>query len=122
MLHEYTVACLADIDDPGALEFETGKGDWPFRGVIVRWNGEVHAYANICPHAGHPLNLEPAGFFTADRQQLICSSHGAVFNPESGQCTGGPCVGQQLHRLSCRLQGDAVLVRAPESLRGFKPG
>ena len=77
-MQEHVVARLADVEEPGALEFRVGDGDWPFRGVVVRWQGGVYAYANTCPHAGHPLNLDPAGFFTPDRTQLICASHGAA--------------------------------------------
>ena len=51
-VRDWCVASLDDIDEPGALEFTTGEGDWPFKGFVVRWQGEVHAYRNLCPHAG----------------------------------------------------------------------
>ena len=112
---ERIVARLGDIAEPGALEFSVGEGDWPFRGFVVRWQGEVFVYANVCPHARHPLNLDPEGFFTPDRQQLICSSHGAVFDPATGECTGGPCHGDQLRRLPSRVVGGDVLACTPDS-------
>ena len=114
---EWAVAALTDIDEPGAHEFTTGEGDWPFRGFVVRWQGEVHAYANTCPHAGHPLNFKPEGFFTVDRSLLICGSHGALFEPGSGVCVGGPCLGASLQKLECRVTDGQVLVRAPASMR-----
>ncbi len=114
---EWTVAQLADIAEPGALAFTTGGGDWPFRGVIVRWQGAVYAYENTCPHQRHPLNLTPDGFFTPDRQQLICASHGATFVPATGECSSGPCAGKRLQRLACRVEGGAVIVRAPAAMR-----
>jgi len=120
-MQEHAVARLADVAEPGALEFKVGEGDWPFRGVVVRWQGEVHAYANTCPHAGHPLNLDPTGFFTPDQSQLICSSHGAVFDPGTGDCTGGPCAGSALQRLECRVEGQQIVVKAPSSQRDFTP-
>lgn len=118
-MEEHVVARLDEVAEPGALEFSVGDGDWPFRGMVVRWEGGVYAYANICPHAGHPLNLDPTGFFTPDNTQLICSSHGAVFDPGTGTCTGGPCAGAALHRLDCRVDGNEVLVKAPASQRDF---
>ena len=33
------VARLADVGDPGALEFIVGEGDWPFRGFLVLVDG-----------------------------------------------------------------------------------
>ncbi len=114
---EWTVARVADIAEPGALAFTTGEGDWPFRGVVVRWQGAVHAYENSCPHQRHPLNLTPEGFFTPDRQALICASHGATFEPDTGACSGGPCAGQALRRLECRVDDGNIVVVAPASMR-----
>ena len=115
-MKEWLAAKLDEIAEPGALEFQTGQGEWPFRGVVVRWQGEVKAYANICPHQGHPLNIAPDGFFTPDRQQLICVSHGAMFDPGSGDCTFGPCAGEQLRTLECCVRDGDVWVKAPASL------
>ncbi len=115
-MQEWQVARLDDIREPGALEFTTGGGDWPFRGMVVRWQGEVKAYANICPHKGHPLNWLPDGFFTPDQRQLICMSHGATFAPDTGLCTFGPCAGENLRVLECRVENGAVWVTAPASL------
>jgi nitrite reductase/ring-hydroxylating ferredoxin subunit len=111
---EHAVARLSDIDDPGALESSVGVGDWPFRGLIVRWQGRVFAYVNICPHQRHPLNLTPRGFFTPDRDALICSSHGARFAPDTGLCIRGPCSGRSLDPLPCRVDGDTVRVTLPD--------
>ena len=114
---EWQVARLDAIAEPGALEFCVGDTDWPFRGFVVRWNGKVYAYANSCPHAGHPLNLSPDGFFDAEKNLLLCSSHGAVFTPDSGACVGGPCSGAKLNALKCTVRNESVFVRAPASER-----
>jgi len=115
-MKEWQVAKLDDIVEPGALEFTTGEGEWPFRGMVVRWQGEVKAYANICPHQGHSLNIKSDGFFTPDQQQLLCVSHGAMFDPRSGECTFGPCAGAQLRALECDVRDGDIWVKAPASL------
>jgi nitrite reductase/ring-hydroxylating ferredoxin subunit len=114
---EWKVACLQDISEPGALEFRVGDRDWPFRGFLVRWQGQLHAYENVCPHAGHPLNFKPDGFFNIDESLLMCSSHGAVFAPDSGECVAGPCAGSCLQMLDCRAADGDVYVRAPGKQR-----
>jgi nitrite reductase/ring-hydroxylating ferredoxin subunit len=114
---ERPVANLADITEPGAMEFKVGNGDWPFRGIVVRWQGNVYAYANSCPHLGHPLNIDPERFFTRDKKFLQCSSHGAVFKPDSGECAAGPCAGDFLRRLPARLDENVVYVSSPDTLR-----
>ena len=114
---EWHVADLYEIQEPGALEFRVGNGDWPFRGVVVRWCGAVYAYENACAHLGHPLNFEPDRFFTPDRNFLLCGSHGAMFEPDTGLCIGGPCLGASLRSLVCRVEGKQIFVQAPDTMR-----
>ena len=114
---EWEVCRVADLGDPGARGFETGDGDWPFRGFVVRLDGALYAYANICPHRGHPLDM-PMDHFLADRGRLIqCASHGALFVAETGECVAGPCAGRGLLVLACRERQGQVMVRAPVSLQ-----
>jgi nitrite reductase/ring-hydroxylating ferredoxin subunit len=115
---EWQVGRLEEISEPGAVEFKAGEDDWPFRCVVVRWQSQVYAYANSCAHLGHPLNLQPDQFFHADGALLICSSHGALFEPDTGLCVSGPCVGASLRSLPCRVENGDVVVTAPDSQRG----
>ncbi len=115
---EWPVCRVDDIDDPGALGFLVGEGDWPFRGFVVRRGGRLHAYANVCPHARHPLDMLPDEFLVRDGSMIRCGSHGAMFVPETGECVIGPCVGARLLRLEVREDEQGhVIVRAPASLR-----
>lgn len=113
---EHPACRLDDLRDPGAREFFVGEGDWPFRGVVVRRDGGVYAYANVCPHKGHPLNLAEDDFLVSlDGAGLLlrCASHGALFVPENGLCVAGPCSGRGLTRLECRVADGVVWVRLP---------
>jgi nitrite reductase/ring-hydroxylating ferredoxin subunit len=38
-------------------------------------------------------------FFDLEGHDLICSTHGAVYEPASGRCLGGPCNGNPLVKL-----------------------
>jgi nitrite reductase/ring-hydroxylating ferredoxin subunit len=102
------ICALAELADPGTREFRVGVGDWPLRGVLVRVGAAVHAYVNRCPHAGHPLNLNPDDFLTPDGALLICRSHGALFEPATGRCVGGPCTGASLERITVELVAGRV--------------
>jgi nitrite reductase/ring-hydroxylating ferredoxin subunit len=93
---ERVICRLTDIADPGARGFTVGRGDWPLRGFVVRENDNVWGYVNRCPHAGHPLNLQPHRFLTPGRELILCSSHGALFDRQTGFCIAGPCGGQSL--------------------------
>jgi nitrite reductase/ring-hydroxylating ferredoxin subunit len=113
---ERRICRLDELPDPGAREFFVGEGDWPFRGIVVRRGGAVYAYANVCPHKSHPLNLADDDFLVmvpGGGQLLRCASHGALFVPETGLCVFGPCSGRELRRLEHRIEDGVVLVRAP---------
>ncbi|MCZ6826998.1 MAG: Rieske (2Fe-2S) protein [Gammaproteobacteria bacterium] len=110
------VGLVSDLDDPGCREFTIGEGDWPFRGFIIRQGDEVYAYQNFCMHAGHPLNWKPDGFLTGDGSQIICSSHGAIYEIESGECVAGPCPGRKLRPVEVEIRNGEVVVRGPASL------
>jgi nitrite reductase/ring-hydroxylating ferredoxin subunit len=82
-------------------------------GFVVYHDGEFRAWVNRCPHIGTPLDLWPNEFHTDDRRDLICSTHGAIFEPLTGRCVAGPCVGDALRALPLRRQGDALVVSCP---------
>lgn len=110
---EVEVCRIDELDDPGCREFRIGDGDWPFRGFVVRKGEEVFAYQNFCVHAGHPLNWKPDEFLTADKQQIICASHGAVYDIDNGVCVAGPCPGKTLRKVDVEIRDGTVIVRGP---------
>lgn len=62
----------------------------------VRFGGTVRGYLNRCSHVGLELDWREGDFFDADGLDLICSAHGAVYDPVGGACRGGPCNGAPL--------------------------
>ena len=106
---EWRVMHRNELGDPDARGFSVGAGDWPFNGFVVCRNGGFYAYANLCPHRRHPLELEPHGFLADDGQLIRCASHGALFSPETGVCLAGPCAGRSLAALPCRLEPDGMI-------------
>jgi len=84
---------LDDISDGGAKEFGDGTASSVF---AVRRGNNAYVYRNRCPHAGTPLNWMPDRFLTRDQSQIICTTHGALFEIDSGLCVAGPCGGQYL--------------------------
>ncbi len=114
-MNDVEVGRLDEIEDPGSREFTIGDGEWPFRGFIVRQGDAVRAYQNVCPHVGHPLNWAPDAFLTKDRGLIICSSHGAVFDIDSGLCVAGPCLGKSLRPVDAEVRDGCVYVSGPTS-------
>jgi nitrite reductase/ring-hydroxylating ferredoxin subunit len=105
-----SLCALNELDEFGTKAFSVGAGPWPLRGFVVRRHGRVFAYVNRCPHAGHPLNLRPDRFLTDDGSLILCNSHGALFEPATGVCVDGPCIGRQLQTLPIRVEDGLVLL------------
>lgn len=110
---EVAVGRFDELGDPGCREFSIGDGDWPFKGFVVRQGEGVFAYQNYCRHAGHPLNWMPDSFLTRDGANIICSSHGAVYEITAGLCIAGPCLGKNLRALPIEIREGVLFVRGP---------
>ena len=110
---EIEVGRFDELGDPGCREFRIGEGDWPFKGFVVRKGKQVFAYQNYCMHVGHPLNWQPDSFLTADGSQIVCASHGAIYEIDSGVCVSGPCPGRVLRAVVVEVKAGMVIVRGP---------
>ena len=84
-------------------------------GFVIRFSGLVHGYVNRCPHAGTELDWQPGEFFEEAQLYLVCSTHGALFEPSTGYCVAGPCRGASLGKLPVREEDGQVFLddRAP---------
>jgi nitrite reductase/ring-hydroxylating ferredoxin subunit len=104
-----SVLCrLDELADPGALGFVCGE-DAARRSVfVVRKGGRVYGYANVCPHAGAPLDWMPGVFLDEEGKFLCCGSHGALFGIEDGLCVAGPCRGARLTALRIEIVESAL--------------
>jgi nitrite reductase/ring-hydroxylating ferredoxin subunit len=77
---------------------------------VVRRGDRVLAYVNRCPHQGARLEYRKDRFLSADARQVVCYAHGAYFDPDTGVCTQGACLGQALQSLPCSVQDGWVWV------------
>ena len=78
---------------------------------VVRYDGRPHAYINACAHVAVELDWLEGAFFDTERRYLICATHGATYEPDSGRCIAGPCRGARLTPLEViERDGDVVLI------------
>ncbi len=104
-----TFLCKVDeIEDGGAKNF-IGTVDGKQRNIFaVRRGAEVFLYLNSCPHNRVPLDFTPGKFFSLDKRFLQCSTHGAQFEINSGECVSGPCTGDFLKALKAEIRGGGL--------------
>jgi nitrite reductase/ring-hydroxylating ferredoxin subunit len=53
-------------------------------------------------------------FFTEDKRYLICATHGATYEPATGDCVWGPCYGGALQPVPIEIANGQVLAYCPE--------
>ncbi len=82
-------------------------------GFVVRYDGKPYAYLNRCAHVPIELDWAEGEFFESSGLYLMCSTHGAIYVPESGFCAGGPCKGGRLRPIAV-TERDGQLYWTPD--------
>jgi nitrite reductase/ring-hydroxylating ferredoxin subunit len=78
---------LSEIAEPGSkgpfiVELDTEEIEI----FLVRTDGNVRAFVNVCPHRYLPLNWKNDSFLTLDKTRILCVVHAALFDTDSGDC------------------------------------
>ena len=82
----------AELPERGtAMLFDVLHFRQPARAFALRFDGQVVAYLNRCVHVPTEMDWQPGEFLDSAREFILCSIHGAAYQPASGQCIGGPC-------------------------------
>ena len=79
-------------------------------GFVIRFEGKVYAYINKCAHVPVELDWNHGDFFDTSKQFLICATHGAQYQPQTGHCVMGPCKGKRLQALDVTEQGSTITI------------
>ena len=112
MAFDERLICSAEAlaDGGKGVRFRLRPHDEYENAFAVRWCGKTVAYVNHCPHAGTELDWQPGEFFDLTGLYLVCSTHGALFEPGSGRCVAGPCHGASLEPLAIRERDGQVFL------------
>ena len=81
-----------DLAERGrALVWEVLANGQPARAFVLRFDGVLRAFLNRCVHVPAEMDWQPGEFLDSDRRWIVCSIHGASYDPADGRCVGGPC-------------------------------
>ena len=86
-------ASAALLNGGQGVRFEVDIGGRNAPAFAVRYGGRAFAYLNRCAHVATELDWKPGMFFDFDAEYLLCSTHGAFYDPATGACRGGACNG-----------------------------
>lgn len=82
----------AELQERGrAHSFDVLQYRQPARAFALRFEGRVVAYLNRCAHVPTEMDWQEGEFLDSDKQYIMCSIHGAVYDPLSGRCVTGMC-------------------------------
>ena len=82
-----------------ALVFDVLLWRRPARAFALRFEGRLVAYLNRCAHVPTEMDWRPGEFLDDERRFIVCSMHGAVYEPTTGRCIAGPCTGARLMKI-----------------------
>ncbi len=86
------------------------KDDERYEAFVIRFENQIRAYLNLCPHAGEPIAEKNQSAFNSDKRYLICREHFALFDPDTGKCVSGPCPIADLYKISIVQQEGMICV------------
>ena len=107
------VAAVGELEHGRSKKFTLRRGGRDLEALLVNYQGHHFAYVNRCPHTGITLDWVNNQFFSSDNRYLMCATHGAVFEPPSGECIWGPCVGLSLQRLPIVIDDGQIYAHLP---------
>ena len=94
---------MEEVPERQARAFDTEDGDTIF---ITQRDGSFYAYQNVCPHLQVELEFLENQFLDQDQEFIQCSTHGALFEVETGLCISGPCQGDTLEKVNIKVHSD----------------
>ena len=91
-----------------AFSFAVIQWRQPARAFALRLDGEVVAYLNRCLHVPMEMDWQPGEFLDSSKKYILCSTHGAAYEPKSGRCVAGPCGRGSLTRITVQERDGTV--------------
>ena len=107
------LATLGELKERKTLKFTYSDEGISREGFLAWFEGRVVCYQNVCRHIPITLDYGDGRFLNADATHFICQTHGATYEPLTGKCIAGPCVGASLKPLTIEVVGDEIWFQEP---------
>jgi nitrite reductase/ring-hydroxylating ferredoxin subunit len=75
--------------------------------------GDLAAFVNVCAHRNQPVVTDASP--TDAQGRVECRAHGALYDPVTGECVGGPCEGARLTRAEV-IEHDGVIAAVDDDV------
>ena len=108
-----TIARLGEIESGKTKKFRLSVEGRETECFVVNYDGQYFAYINRCAHVPMTMDWIDNQFLTEDGRYILCATHGAAFEPDTGECIFGPPCGKFLVRVPLTIDGDRILAGQP---------
>ena len=108
-----TIARLGEIEPGKTKKFLLSVEGRETECFVVNYDGQYFAYINRCAHVPMTMDWIDNQFLTEDSRYILCATHGAAFEPDTGECVFGPPCGKFLVRVPLTIDGDRILAGQP---------
>ncbi|WP_426110187.1 Rieske (2Fe-2S) protein [Massilia sp. PWRC2] len=110
------VAASADVQDGGnGVRFAVKVYGADGTGFVIRYHGQLYGYLNRCAHVPIELDWAEGEFLESSKRFIMCQTHGAIYEPSTGFCAGGPCKGGRLRPIAVQ-EVDGRIVWIPDEV------
>jgi nitrite reductase/ring-hydroxylating ferredoxin subunit len=112
----FRVGRVRDLRSGGSMKFMM-----PIRGIdeecfVINYHGNLYAYVNRCRHVPMAMDWVDNQFFAERGRYLMCQTHNAYYEPDTGECIAGPAstCGKFLYRIPLRIEKGIIYADAPD--------
>jgi nitrite reductase/ring-hydroxylating ferredoxin subunit len=108
------VARVGELQPGETKKFLLPCGSREVEGFVVNYGGTLYAYVNRCRHVPMSMDWIENRFLTEDGRYILCATHGACYEPDTGECIDGPALGKVLIHVPLSVHGDEVHAACPD--------
>lgn len=110
------IASLAELTDGKTIVFSYQQDGIRREGFALKTNGQIVCYENLCRHLPVKLDSGSRHFLTKSGNHILCQSHGALYQLETGFCERGPCAGASLKALPFSIEDGVIYLQVKDEI------
>ena len=98
------------VDDSSTYRFTFDEDGKEKSGFVIFFDNTYHVYRNECQHLPVELDWQENEFLDDEKIFIVCATHGAIYEPSTGECIVGPCQGSFLKKIEFIEDQDKIVI------------
>lgn len=115
------IGSAADLRTRRTLTFQFKREGISVNAFAAKVEDRWVAYENVCRHIPISLDYGDGEFFSGDGAHFLCQTHGALYDPATGECVRGPCGGASLYALQVECHEGQLWLTSVERRKAGNP-